>query len=1341
VKNRTNILLLKGDAALSAFREQALLARLSTVQPAINAVTAQRVYFAACTQTPNSAPSPTASELRTLENLLEASSNGPLSQVKPNPDATTLLVTPRAGTISPWSSRATEIARHCGLGDCIERIEHGVCYQLTAPVDVLDASSLESLVPMLHDRMTESLLTDWSEIAQLFAHSEPAPMRTINIKSKDGAQELTAANKALGLALSEAEIEYVLDIFQKAGRAPSDVELMMFAQANSEHCRHKIFNADWVIDTKPQTRTLFQMIRATHQAQPEGTVVAYADNAAVIEGIPTERLYALTEGYRYRRETTHLVAKVETHNHPTAISPFPGAATGAGGEIRDEGATGRGARPKAGLCGFIVSNLRIPEAIQPWEQDQIKPSHIASALEIMIAGPLGAAAFNNEFGRPNLAGCFRTYEKAAVESNCVVGYYGYHKPVMLAGGVGNVASDHALKRDRLPPGVPLVVLGGPGMLIGLGGGAASSLDAGGNTAELDYASVQRGNPEMQRRAQEVIEQCIALGPDNPILSIHDVGAGGLANAFPELAHGGKAGACFELRKLPVEEPGMSPAEIWCNESQERYVLAIDDQHLEIFSSLCRRERCPFAVAGKTTADGHLQLFDAHFCNLPVDMPLEQLLGKLPRQRREVQRAPPRVSEIFAVDGLDLHEATRRVFSLPGVADKAFLITIGDRSVGGLTARDQMVGLWQVAVADVAVTQAGYRDLHGEAFAVGERSSVAVGNAPASGRMAVGEALANLVAADVEDLRRVKLSANWMAACGAPGEDARLYDTVAAVSALCIELGIAIPVGKDSLSMRTVWQDGNSPPKEVTAPLTLIVSAFATVRDVRRTLTPQLQLDRGETDLVLLDLGQGRLGGSALAQVYNELGGASPDVDNPRLLVAFYAAIRRLQRADLLLAYHDRSDGGLLVSTCEMAFAARCGLTLNLDSLCHQTWQDDVDGGEKHPEVLAGANHEQLIRALFNEELGAVLQIRSTDRADVTKILRELGVPYYFVGSPNIDWSNRRNEIRIVRNAKTCLLVSRGELQQTWSSTAFHLRSMRDDPQCAAEEYETILDDNDPGLNAHVAFDFEADLACVPALCLTRPQVAVLREQGVNSQQEMAAAFERAGFEPVDVHMSELIKGEKNLATYTGLAACGGFSYGDVLGAGRGWAHTILNHERCRNEFGRFFADESRFTLGVCNGCQMLAHLKPLIPGAQYWPKFHRNRSEQYEARLTLAEISDSPSVLFTGMAGSRLPIVVSHGEGRANFSDDESAALANVALRYVDHYGQVASLYPANPNGSPAGIAGLSTTDGRVTILMPHPERVVRNTQLSWHPADWMVNGGNDSPWLQVFINARRFVA
>jgi phosphoribosylformylglycinamidine synthase len=1172
-------------------------------------------------------------------------------------------------------------------------------------------SELAAIQPLLHDRMTETLWGPGDDPGVLFSHAEPLPLDTINVLS-GGRTALVAANHDLGLALSEDEIDYLMDNFIRLGRNPTDVELMMFAQANSEHCRHKIFNAEWIIDGKFKDRTLFDMIRNTHRQAPQGILSAYQDNAAVMEGFPGNRFFSDPADcrYRYHEEAIHILMKVETHNHPTAISPFPGAATGSGGEIRDEGATGRGARPKAGLVGFSVSNLRIPGFPQPWESDYGRPGRIASSLDIMREGPIGAAAFNNEFGRPCLAGYFRTLEISSPGADGAE-LRGYHKPIMIAGGLGNIRAPDVHKQD-LSVGTKIVVIGGPAMLIGLGGGAASSMAAGASAEDLDFASVQRGNPEMQHRAQEVIDRCWEWGSDNPVLSIHDVGAGGLSNAVPEIIHAADRGGHFQLREIPSDDPGMSPKELWCNEAQERYVLAIAPQHLSTFQAICERERCPYGILGEATADGQLVVEDRYFGNRPVDIPMEMLLGKPPKMIREAHHRTV-TGRHFETAGIDLKEAVRRVLQLPGVADKTFLITIGDRTVGGLVVRDQMVGPWQVPVSDVAVTTSGFTAYTGEAMAMGERSPLALVDAPASGRMAVGEAITNLAAAPVGSLRRVNLSANWMAACGHPGEDAALYEAVRAVGmGLCPALGLAIPVGKDSLSMQTVWRDGDGE-HAVAAPLSLIVSAFAPVRDARRTLTPQLRTDCGETELILIDLGFGanRLGASALAQVYDRIGHRVPDVKDPAALRRFFELVQALIEEDLALAYHDRSDGGLLAAAAEMAFAGHTGLELDIAGL-----------------------GEDALGALFAEELGALIQVRQGDVGHVMALASEAGLGHCI---HRIGILHEDDCLRVMAGEERLFERPRTELQRIWSETSYRMQALRDDPDCAREEFDTLLDEHDPGLHAALSFDPSTDVAAPYVATGARPRVAILREQGVNGQLEMAAAFDRAGFEAVDVHTTDLLFGRHELASFTGLAACGGFSYGDVLGAGLGWAKTILFNPALREAFDGFFHRGDTFALGVCNGCQMLAGLREIIPGTELWPRFVRNRSEQYEARLSMVEVLPSPSLFLDGMVGSRMPIAVAHGEGRAEFAGDQGPRKALTAgivgLRYVDGRGQATERYPGNPNGSPLGITGLTSQDGRVTIMMPHPERVFRTVQHSWHPRDW----GEDGPWMRLFRNAR----
>ncbi|MFH1869142.1 MAG: phosphoribosylformylglycinamidine synthase [Pseudomonadota bacterium] len=1302
-------LALRGSAAFSAPRLARLQKSLGDSASGIG-LAAEHWYFIELATPLN------AEETSRLKDLLGIPATLPAP-----PAGKLLLVTPRLGTISPWSSKATDIAKNCGF-TAVKRIERAVAYHVSGKV----AQEL-ALATRLHDRMTESVLDSVDAARALFHHVAPQPLTSVDLQG-GGREALVAANRELGLALSDDEIDYLAENFGKLGRNPTDVELMMFAQANSEHCRHKIFNASWTVDGQPQPLSLFGMVRETHKAHPQGTVVAYSDNAAVIEGANIRRFYPRADrGYQYGEELTHILAKVETHNHPTAISPFPGAATGSGGEIRDEGATGRGSKPKAGLCGFSVSDLKIPGYAQPWESNYGKPERIASALDIMIEGPIGAAAFNNEFGRPNLAGYFRSFEQ---EFNGEM--RGYHKPIMIAGGMGNIAASHAFK-IKFPAGSLLIQLGGPGMLIGLGGGAASSMATGANTADLDFASVQRGNPEIQRRAQEVIDRCWQQGDANPILAIHDVGAGGISNAMPELAHDAGCGAAFDLRAIPSEEPGMSPREIWSNEAQERYVLAIAPERLDEFRALCERERCPFAVLGVATEDGQLTVKDDHFGNKPVDMPMEVLLGKAPKLHRDARRQQVAMPPLD-VAAIDLKEAALRVLRLPAVASKNFLITIGDRSVGGFTARDQMVGPWQVPVADVAVTAMGYDTFLGEAFAMGERTPLALLDAAASGRMAVGEALTNLAAADVGDIGRIKLSANWMAAAGNGFEDAALFDTVKAVGIdFCPALGVAIPVGKDSLSMRTKWEEQGLQ-KQVTAPLSLIVTAFAAVEDLRRTLTPQLRSDAEvgetgeETELLLIDLGQGRnrLGGSALAQVYGVSGDAVPDVD-AALLKAFFGAIQALNRDGKILAYHDRSDGGLFAAICEMSFCSHVGVSLNLDGLCYDPLMNDVDGSERFPQI-AGRLRDRIIAALFTEELGAVLQIRLADRTAVMQALRDagLGACTHAIGT-----TNTADAIRIWRNAKAVFAAHRNELQRIWSETSFQIARLRDDPACAQEEFDALLDADDPGLSVSVKSAPTTPFVATGA----RPRIAILREQGVNGHVEMAAAFERAGFAPYDVHMSDLQTGRMHLASFSGFAACGGFSYGDVLGAGQGWAKSVLFNPRLRDEFNAFFSRADSFALGVCNGCQMMAHLAPIIPGAEDWPTFQRNRSEQFEARVVMVEIPSSASIFLAGMAGSKLPVVVSHGEGRAEFAAGQGGQPL-VAMRYIVNRGAVATGYPFNPNGSPEGLAGVTTADGRFTIMMPHPERTFRSVQMSWRP-DGL---GADAPWLEMFRNARRWL-
>lgn len=1292
-----------GEAALSAFRVQRLLAALQNAGSNTHSLSARFFYF-----------------LHLERSLDDESYQRLLTLLRAQPDEKAAiysdLVLPRFGTRSPWSSKATSILHNCGL-TAVHRIERGVGYRLQNQSGaLLGAAERTAVAHLLYDRMTETLCYDHDEARGLFATPAPRRLTTIDVLSA-GRDALDHANRRLGLALSPDEVDYLLTHFLALERNPSDVELMMFAQANSEHCRHKIFNADWVIDGKVQDHSLFSMIRNTHARSPGGVLSAYSDNAAVVSGKTASWFFpaADTREYGAVQEPVHIVLKVETHNHPTAIAPFAGAATGAGGEIRDEGSTGRGAKPKAGLSGFSVSNLRIPQAIQPWEKrDEGKPAHIASALDIMLEGPIGAAAFNNEFGRPNLCGYFRTFDMT------VAGPHGpqrrgYHKPIMIAGGLGNIRAGDVAKRN-LAPGAQIVVLGGPAMLIGLGGGAASSMATGSGNVDLDFASVQRSNPEMQRRCQEVIDHCWRLGARNPIVSIHDVGAGGLSNAVPELVHGSGLGGRFELRSIPSDDQAMSPMEIWCNEAQERYVLAIAAEHMTQFEAICHRERCPFAVIGEATVERQLSVGDGEFSDAPVEMPMDVLFGKPPKMQLNVHHITYRKQELD-FRHIELADAAVRVLNLPAVASKSFLITIGDRSVTGLVARDQMVGPWQIPVADVAVTASSFYGFHGEAMAMGERAPVAVLHHAASARMAVGEAITNIAAARIERMGDIVLSANWMASASNKGDDVGLFDAVKAVGMdLCPALGIAVPVGKDSMSMSTVWRDGDQT-KSVIAPLSLIVSAFAPVSDCRVTLTPQLRCDAGDTDLILIDLGKGknRLGASALAQVYEQIGHYPPDLDDPQMLKTAFNAVQTLSRQQRVLAYHDRSDGGLFAAICEMSFAGRVGVRVALDDV------DDED-----------------LPALFSEELGMILQVRHQDTDDVLDLLREEGMVRHVHVIGTVTDGDR---IEFTRGASVVLGAPRVTWLRQWATTSYLMQGLRDNPDCAQQEFDRLLDARDPGLHALPTFDIKVDVA---AACIARtrkaPRVAILREQGVNGHIEMAAAFTAAGFTAVDVHMSDIIEGRIGLDEFIGLAACGGFSYGDVLGAGQGWASSILFNERAREQFGSFFLRTDTFALGVCNGCQMMAQLTPLIPGAEQWPVFVRNGSEQFEARLVMVEVSPSPSLFFDGMVGSRLPVVVAHGEGQAVF---HSRACANdaadsplVALRYTDNFGRVTETYPSNPNGSVQGITGMTTPDGRFTIMMPHPERVFRATQYSWYPKEWE----DASPWSRFFANARRWV-
>ena len=1306
------MLTIRGNAALSSFRLEKILKQLSISAPNVTNFYAEFVHFAWFSQ------ALTDEQHSTLGKILTYGAKSEQT-LKSQTTESVFLVIPRLGTISPWSSRATDIARHCGLAHT-QKLECGIIYTVsTANGNPLTEEEKVAIKALIHDRMTEAVLDDINAAEKLFHTASPAPLNSIDVLSS-GKAALNVANSELGLALSADEVDYLFDNFTKIKRNPTDVELMMFAQANSEHCRHKIFNADWVVDGITQAHTLFGMIRNTHQLNPGNTVVAYSDNSSIVSshvtGEITKRFYPQTNAdnahsYGFVEEETHYLMKVETHNHPTAISPFAGAATGAGGEIRDEGATGIGSKPKAGLTGFSVSNLNIPNFVQPWEEKAYgKPSRIASPLQIMTDGPLGGAAYNNEFGRPNIAGYFRTLEiEVAGEMR------GYHKPIMLAGGVGNISAQHS-KKNPIPAGSALIQLGGPAMLIGLGGGAASSMDTGSNAENLDFDSVQRGNPELERRAQEVIDRCWQMGENNPILSIHDVGAGGISNAFPELVNDAGVGAIFQLRDVHNEELGMSPRELWSNEAQERYVLAIPQDKLALFTEICARERCPFAVVGTATEARHLIVEDSHFANKPVDMELSVLLGKPPKMTRNVvtfERELP----AFNTAKIDLKDAAARVLRLPGVADKTFLITIGDRSVTGLIARDQMVGPWQVPVADVAVTLAGYETYAGEAFAIGEKAPLALINAPASGRMAIGEALTNIAASLINDISDLKLSANWMAPAGHAGEDAALYATVEAVGMeLCPALGISIPVGKDSMSMKTVWADENNINKAVTSPISLVVTAFATTSDARKTLTPQLRTDKGETKLILIDLGAGqnRMGGSALAQVYGQTDNVAPDVDDATLLKAFFTEVQRLNSESKILAYHDRSDGGLFVTLAEMAFAGRCGVDIDISHL--------------------GGNVADI---LYNEELGAVLQVRANEASAVLAQLQAaMPACVSIIGAAVLN-----NHGFIVRQLGNVIFADlRTNLHRMWSETTYHMQKMRDNPQCAQQEYDRILDVADKGFHQHITFDIANNISAPYINSGVRPKMAILREQGVNGHYEMAAAFDRAGFAAFDIHMSDIIAGRVSLADFAGLVACGGFSYGDVLGAGEGWAKSILFNARARDEFSTFFQRDDSFALGVCNGCQMLSNLHDIIPGSEHWPHFVRNKSEQFEARVAMVEILDSPSLFFSGMAGSRMPIAVAHGEGYAEFISqnavNETLAKKLVSMQFVDNASTATEVYPFNPNGSPQGITGLTTQNGRFSIMMPHPERVFRVVQNSWHPE----TNHEDSPWMRMFRNARKFI-
>ena len=1288
----------RGSPALSEFRINSLMQKFQQQQLPVKSVYAEYVHFVAL----NAALS--AEQEAKLKALLHY---GP-TLAEHEAKGESFIVIPRVGTISSWSSKATDIAHNCGLNE-VERIERGLAYyfELTQP---LDEKTTEKLTALLHDRMMETVVRKADEAEVLFRQQEPKPLKIVDILN-GGRRALESANVELGLALAEDEIDYLMENFTALGRNPHDIELYMFAQANSEHCRHKIFNADWIIDGKKQDKSLFKMIKNTFEKTPDFVLSAYKDNAAVMEGSKAGRFFPDQDGiYRYHNEDTHILMKVETHNHPTAISPFPGAATGSGGEIRDEGATGRGAKPKAGLVGFSVSNLCIPNFEQPWEAPLSKPNRIASALDIMLEGPLGGAAFNNEFGRPALLGYFRTYEQKVNSFNGEE-VRGYHKPIMLAGGIGNIRAEH-VQKGEIPVGSKLVVLGGPAMNIGLGGGAASSMASGKSKENLDFASVQRDNPEMERRCQEVIDRCWQLGDDNPIAFIHDVGAGGLSNAMPELVHDGGRGGKFELRKILSDEREMSPLEIWCNESQERYVLAIHPEKLPHFEELCRRERAPYAVIGEATEEEHLTLHDEHFNNNPIDLPMGVLLGKTPKMTRDVQTASVN-GEPLEQSQIQLKEALHRVLRLPAVAEKTFLITIGDRTVTGMVARDQMVGPWQVPVADCAVTTATLDSYYGEAMSMGERTPVALLDFAASARLAVAESITNIAATNIGDIKRIKLSANWMSAAGHKGEDAGLYAAVKAVGEeLCPQLGLTIPVGKDSMSMKTTWQE-NGEQKTVTSPLSLIISAFARVEDVRKTVTPQLRTDKGQSRLLLVDLGEGnnRLGATALAQVYAQLGDKPADVVNADTLKNFFNAMQELVAQEKLLAYHDRSDGGLIVTLAEMAFAGHCGVAVDISAL--------------------GDND---LAVLFNEELGAVIQVLDSDLSLVRDVFAKHNVLHLVkeLGAVTED-----DEIEITRGNKVLLSEKRSDLRGIWAELTHQMQRLRDNPECADQEFAAKKNPQDKGFSAHLTYDPSEDIAAPYIATGKRPKVAVLREQGVNSHVEMAAAFDRAGFEAIDVHMSDLHNRRYDLQNFNALVACGGFSYGDVLGAGGGWAKSILFNPHLRDQFSQFFEREDTLALGVCNGCQMLSTLAEIIPGTENWPRFVRNKSERFEARAALIRINESNSLWFQGMAGSHMPIAVSHGEGRVEFKTPENLTALQaqnlIVAQYIDNNLNPTEVYPANPNGSAQGITALSNTDGRVAIMMPHPERVFRTVSNSWHPEEW----GEDGAWMRVFRNAR----
>ncbi|WVW86061.1 phosphoribosylformylglycinamidine synthase [Kwoniella bestiolae CBS 10118] len=1350
------MLVLPGSSAITASRRNVLLKAFQAHIPAITSVDAVHLHLVNPTSDESAAllSDEKSNERAILNSLLAYGDYEQLettkafleSGMKSTVGGTTnaLFTLPRAGTISPWSSKATDIAKICRLKEHVARLERGALYIITSS-EPISLPVIHHELHLIHDRMTQLVHTSLPSAATVFppVPPHPSPLVTVPIiGASDPTAVLGEANARLGLALSDTEIPYLVESFLAAGRNPTDAELFMFAQVNSEHCRHKIFNAKWTIDGKDKENSLFGMIRNTEKVvNSAGTVSAYEDNAAVMEGYEATR-FAVNgkEDWTYssKVEKNPILIKVETHNHPTAVSPYPGAATGSGGEIRDEGATGQGSKPKAGLAGYTTSDLLIPDFTQPWESDIGKPAHIASALDIMIEAPLGAAAFNNEFGRPALGGYFRTFLLETPTANGEKEWRGYHKPIMIAGGLGNVRLQYA-RKDKISPGSKVIVLGGPGMLIGLGGGAASSMASGSSSADLDFASVQRENPEMERRCQQVIDACIARGDGagNPIESIHDVGAGGLSNALPELVHDSGLGAVFEIRDVLVDDPGMSPMEIWCNESQERYVLAVTPENLPAFEEICKRERCPFSVVGTATEEERLVVTDRLLGDSPIDIPMPVLFGKPPRMHREATTVDPKQeafdSSLFtylpvyqgAPTTSLLAETVNRVLRLPSVGSKSFLITIGDRSITGLVARDQMVGPWQVPVADVAVTQSsyGFDTVVGEAMAMGERTPLALLNAGASARMAIAESLTNLAASSIEDISKIKLSANWMSAASHEGEGAKLYEAVQAVGMdLCPKLGVGVPVGKDSMSMSMKWAGAKGEKNQVTAPLSLIVTAFAPVNRVDRTWTPQIQTDAGDSVLVFVDLARGkqRLGGSALAQVFKQLGAEAPDVEDASDIRSFFAAVQALKASDTVLAYHDRSDGGLFTTLAEMAFAGRSGIEVSLDAI---STQGDA------------------IATLFNEELGAVMQVRTSDIPTFTDAFVKAGFPTRHIHVVGRVLGRQDQTVTLIHQSEVIYTSTRGSLQQLWAETSYRMQAIRDQPEGAKEEFDSILDNDDEGIQYSVPFQFLPE----PSPEASRPKVAILREQGVNGHIEMAWSFHAAGFEAVDVHMSDIISSKVSLSSFAGLAACGGFSYGDVLGAGNGWAQSVLLNEVARKEFSDFFGRKDTFALGVCNGCQFFSQLKDIIPGTENWPAFKANRSERFEGRVSTVKISStSNSVFFKDMEGTVIPVAIAHGEGRASFDNDDATLEGlnkdgSIPVRYVDSHLQTATTYPRNPNGSPEGIAAVQSKDGRVLAIMPHPERVTQLTSNSWFPREMGKVADGKGPWFRLFQNAYAF--